>query len=1515
MFKKRGNHLVIALVFCILLAGFIFALPNIMFVSPTVNNNTLTNANSVVANLWMLNTTQISNFIWNWNGTNYSFYDSGLFLMMNFNNVSAIGDNRTKVVDLSPSKNNGTIFEAVYSSGYYDKALTFDGNNDYVSLANSTFMNNFTEFTISLWLKSNVASYSDNAGILSFGSVPSPFLYASGSAIQLNFKTLGASDDDGLVSTSFSNGAWTNLVYVWNGTTLSLYKDKVFVTSDTTNGNILESLGSPAYVGFAGGYKSWNGSIDDLRIWNRSLTRAEIQQRYISSLNKYDADKWSFYSNQSIPVTNSYTYFACVKNLSGDENCTDTRTIFNDITFANWVYQNPTPANNLYTPNLSIEVNLSINNTYDLGGLSNIKTFIWNWNGTNYTFFDHTVNSSILLMMNMDNVTSLGEDSATLIDLSKRPTNGAISGASYSAGRFGKGLSFDGIDDNVVLSNASLMNNLTQFTIGLWLKTDQTSFGSSVQGILTRGSSLTSSPSPWIYTSPSTNNITLQFRTTTGTIGDGLLSASISPGVWTSFIYTWNGTLLSVYKNGVLLTTDATSGNMLYGVSSDFYLGFGSGRTYWNGSMDEVRILSRALNSAEAYQMYASNFNRLGWNDWQFYSNQSGLTTKKNYTFYACSEDDATNFNCSSSRRVFITAPLDLNFIDANNQTTPSGIINTKLIRVLLNATNSTTMANISVSLYNASMSRINLTYNTGLATYNVTFGVLVDGNYYFDSVAFDSMGASDATETRNVTIDAVTPPVFTTFANQSVLYGQSLGYQIVATDTSGVSCFTVDDTVVFAINCSGYLRNVSSLSGTYAPTISVNDTVNNVRSQVLMVNVTMPDYGAIPLIVYDSSTESAGALLDRNNIYVRADASGASQTIANVTIRLYNSAMSLINSTTVSSNSLSRNYTNLSDGRYFFDATAYNTVGNYNFTTTRNVTLDTIDPVVNFTSPTSPAGITNSSTIVINLTAYDNGTGVKTLNLIVYNSTGTYYSTTVNGSNVFVTLTNLPEESYTFHGVAFDNASRTGVSEARTINITSYPVLNIYSPANASYYVNQSILVHFNATDTNLASLWYFNGTSNVSYTGLIRINYSTIGSRTWIFYANDSVGRLTSKSVTFSIGNLVNTSQIVDNRSLVLNDTSINELIVPYNSSLVEVNLSLEIGSFGVSLDLSQLLSNNLLTIVNGFNLTRNSNGVNYSVIIAPNTIVTSAGGWDGSFNLPIVSTGSFTAPSGSINVVLDVGSNAELNFSRPVKVIIGGMAGKSAAWARGSSTLTAISTGCNNLSNPTNINSISPRECYIDSGSDLVIWTYHFTDFAAYTPSSGSGGGSSGGGSSGCTTTWNCTAWSACNGGIQTRNCSKLRPSCSASSEPSKSQTCGAVSPTTPSNPPAQPNPTQPEPSEPASEPSNNGLSSTAKTILIVVLVILIAAIVWISLSMIKSKKQRTLASSVKVRMSDEEIKRDINMLVLQGISALESGKKEIAMIDYAQAKELFSQLKTKDEPLFNRIMELYNKLNAR
>ena len=119
---------------------------------------------------------------------------------------------------------------------------------------------------------------------------------------------------------------------------LSTYFNGVKRANQVHSGGKIEtttwSIQIGAYSGNAG--SGFNGSIDEVRIWNRTLSDGEISEMYQSNLKKFAPDSWSLYLNQSIVnetlnLTNledsPFSYSLCATNSSGTENCTDSRTI------------------------------------------------------------------------------------------------------------------------------------------------------------------------------------------------------------------------------------------------------------------------------------------------------------------------------------------------------------------------------------------------------------------------------------------------------------------------------------------------------------------------------------------------------------------------------------------------------------------------------------------------------------------------------------------------------------------------------------------------------------------------------------------------------------------------------------------------------------------------------------------------------------------------------------------------------------------------------------------------------------------------------------------------------------------------------------------------------------------------------------------------------------------------------------------------------------------------------------
>jgi hypothetical protein len=78
-------------------------------------------------------------------------------------------------------------------------------------------------------------------------------------------------------------------------------------------------------------------------------------------------------------------------------------------------------------------------------------------------------------------------------------------------------------------------------------------------------------------------------------------------------------------------------------------------------------------------------------------------------------------------------------------------------------------------------------------------------------------------------------------------------------------------------------------------------------------------------------------------------------------------------------------------------------------------------------------------------------------------------------------------------------------------------PIINIISPTNSSYNTSL-VLLNISVTDVSLNEIWFnWNGT-NITYTTAINITFEE-GVNTIHIYANDSLGRITNKNITFTI------------------------------------------------------------------------------------------------------------------------------------------------------------------------------------------------------------------------------------------------------------------------------------------------------------------------------------------------------------------------------------------------------------
>jgi len=169
--------------------------------------------------------------------------------------------------DSSPNSNTGTLVNGpAWTSGKYGGALTFDGSNDYVDVADSYSLGAFPSgFSVTLWIKSNSIS---NTPISRWGPNNGYGLYTGGSWYMGNGTWVN------IQSGIKPDAQWHFYALVWNGTHMSSFFDTALNTSTVLpNPTFNSPSGSRLMIGAdnrgPGGY--FNGTIDEVRIYSKAI--------------------------------------------------------------------------------------------------------------------------------------------------------------------------------------------------------------------------------------------------------------------------------------------------------------------------------------------------------------------------------------------------------------------------------------------------------------------------------------------------------------------------------------------------------------------------------------------------------------------------------------------------------------------------------------------------------------------------------------------------------------------------------------------------------------------------------------------------------------------------------------------------------------------------------------------------------------------------------------------------------------------------------------------------------------------------------------------------------------------------------------------------------------------------------------------------------------------------------------------------------------------------------------------
>jgi hypothetical protein len=324
--------------------------PGVAFNGPTPENNSQITDRSFELNVSINNSQYLDSLEFNWDGTNYSLIKDPL-VIFNFDNVSALGENDTYVVDMSGNGNNGTpLFTAsIEPEGKYDSAalinvgvvcLDLGGVCD-VPDSNPTYDDGYEKRTYSMWVYPwDQASPQVILDVGGTDAGENVYIYSN----NIYARVWGSGVDDPWHSAPIVQNNWAHVATTFDSSgNFNFYINGVLAGSGSAEGPRPSTI-DPSVIGAVAGNTTthlgdltagyfYTGLVDEFFVFNDSLSADEIAHLYMSNVYKYDIGKWAVYMNKTKNATDlrgygthTYDVFAENSYLEGG-NVAGERTI------------------------------------------------------------------------------------------------------------------------------------------------------------------------------------------------------------------------------------------------------------------------------------------------------------------------------------------------------------------------------------------------------------------------------------------------------------------------------------------------------------------------------------------------------------------------------------------------------------------------------------------------------------------------------------------------------------------------------------------------------------------------------------------------------------------------------------------------------------------------------------------------------------------------------------------------------------------------------------------------------------------------------------------------------------------------------------------------------------------------------------------------------------------------------------------------------------------------------------
>jgi hypothetical protein len=236
------------------------------------------------------------------NGTNWISFGAGAGLSSGLAGQWKFEEGTgTTVADSSGNGNTLTLAASTatptWTTGKIGNALSFDNTNDYASASNSASLNITGELTVMAWIKVNafnpdwndiVTKGNDAAGRAGYQLIMTsdarPAFYFCTGANATCGTWYGYESDS--TTPTITAGSWFHVAFTYKDSTdtIVMYVNGAAQSGHINGGNALitsiVSNTDPLNIGTFASSEASNMVIDDVRIYNRALTAAEIAKIY-----------------------------------------------------------------------------------------------------------------------------------------------------------------------------------------------------------------------------------------------------------------------------------------------------------------------------------------------------------------------------------------------------------------------------------------------------------------------------------------------------------------------------------------------------------------------------------------------------------------------------------------------------------------------------------------------------------------------------------------------------------------------------------------------------------------------------------------------------------------------------------------------------------------------------------------------------------------------------------------------------------------------------------------------------------------------------------------------------------------------------------------------------------------------------------------------------------------------------------------------------------------------------------